>query len=563
VDVSHGLPQRVERGTALLSLCRRLASADVIGWETDQGTGLESHRERLLRRGDYIWGSFIKPERVDGFIVGVNPGDRSDELGRFPFAEGSVDDAVECAQRGLRVWRRVSRVDRAKAVRKYRDVLSKHQEKFAILVTRETGKPMWEARQEVIASIRAVDLLLEEGLALLEPRILNEREARSDYRPRGVVAILVPYNLPLLIPTLQACAAFLAGNAVILKPSKFTPGVGQGIAELMDRCRLPRGVFGMVQGSGTTIGQKLATHRGIDALLFSGGWSTAMALRRSTFERPELPTLYQCGGKGAALVFADCDIDRAVYEVLVGAFLTAGQRHNSTGRVIVTEEVAPAFVDALAKRTQAVNVGYGFSPSSFVGPLISENFRTRYRRYGRALAARGHLPVHEAGNRKVQGRKGFYVNPAIYRVDWKNGHAFINDEPPGPMVLVYTVKDWEEAVALHNKLVYRISTGLFVAPDFPELPEVIGRLKTGALNINRGTIGASLRLPAVGLGRSSNGIPGGIDLLRFLSTPRSTLVEVRAFDSSQAVPGINWDEDDDELGDPVSLEIELEPAPDL
>jgi len=179
---------------------------------------LEGHRERLLRRGDYVWGSFIRPERVDGYIVGVNPGDRADVLGHFPFSGSSVDDAVDAAQRGHRFWQRVGRVDRAKAIRKYRDHVNKHQERLAILITRETGKPMWEARQEVVASIRAVDLLLE-GIHLLEPRILNEREARSDYRPRGVVAVLVPYNLPLLIPTLHCCAALLSGNTVVMKPA--------------------------------------------------------------------------------------------------------------------------------------------------------------------------------------------------------------------------------------------------------------------------------------------------------------------------------------------------------
>lgn len=516
---------------------------------------MESHRERLLRRGDYIWGSWVKPERVDGYIVGVNPGDRSDVLGRFSFSESSVDDAVGAATRGGLVWRRVSRADRAKAVRKYRDGLNRYQERFAILITRETGKPLWEARQEVVASIRAVDLLLEEGMALLQPRILNEREARSDYRPRGVVAILVPYNLPLLIPTLQACSALLAGNTVVLKASKFTPGVGQGVAETFDRCKLPRGTFNLVQGPGTAIGQKLATHTGIDALLFSGSFNTAMALRRATFERPELPTLYQCGGKGVALVLDGCDIDRAVYEVLVGAFLTAGQRHNSTGRIIVVDHLYDRFVEALLHHAQRLSVGYGFEPDSFLGPVISENFRTRYRRYGRALVARGHEALSEAGNREVQGRRGFYVNPALYRIDWQNGHAFINDEPPGPTTLLYRVPSWEEAVALHNQLLYRVSTALFVTPDMPELPEIVGRLKTGSLNVNRGTIGASLRLPAVGLGRSSNGIPAGIDLVRFLSTPRSTLVETRAFDPAHAVPGVNWDDDED---DPISIEIDLE-----
>lgn len=518
---------------------------------------MDGHRERLLRRGDYIWGSFIRPERVDGYIVGVNPGDRSDTLGQFPFSLGSVNDAVESANRGLRVWQRVGRVDRARAVRKYRDSLNKHQEKFAVLIARETGKPLWESRQEVVAAIRAVDLLLEDGLQLLEPKILNEREARSDYRPRGVVAVLVPNNLPLLIPSFHCCAALLAGNVVVLKPSKFTPAVGQGVAEMMDRCRLPRGVFNLVQGSGSSVGQRLATHPEIDALLFSGSFASAMALRRSTFERPELPTLYQCGGKGAALVLDGAEVDRAVYEILVGAYLSAGQRHNSTGRVIVVDELADQLVDALERRASRLNVGYAFDRDSFMGPLISENFRTRYRRYGRALVSRGHRAIRDARNVDVDNLRGFYASPSIYEVDWRNGHAFINDEPPGPMVLVYRVANWEEAVRLHNKLVYRVSTSVFVQPDLPELPEIVGRLRTGALNLNRGTIGASLRLPSVGLGRASNGLPGGLDLIRFLSTPRSTLVEVRAFDPAAAVPGINWDDDEDLL-DPETLDVELE-----
>jgi succinylglutamic semialdehyde dehydrogenase len=504
-----------------------------------------AERDRLLRRGDYIWGSFVKPERVDGYVVGVNPGDRTDVLGRFPFSEAAVDDAVACAARGSVAWRRLSMAERASAVRKYREAVSRHQEKFAEIITRETGKPLWEARQEVVAAIRAVDLLLEDGLVLLEPRVLDEKEARSDYRPRGDVGIISPYNLPLLIPTLQCAAALLAGNTIVFKPSKFTPGCGQMIAEMMDRCRLPRGVFNLVQGSGSGIGQRLATHRGLDALLFSGSFATAMAIRRATFERPELPTLYQCGGKGCAIVLDDADMDRTVYEVLIGSFLTAGQRHNSTGRVIVTKGVHDAFCERVTRHANAVNVGYGFDDETFFGPVISENFRSRYRRYGRALIARGHNPLLPGGNREVQGRRGFYVSPSVYQVAWDNGHGFLNDEPPGPTLLVYKVSSWEEAVALHNQLVYRVSTSLFTNPDNPQIDEIANRLKTGSLNVNRGTIGASLRLPAVGLGRSSNGIPAGIDLLRFLSTPRSTLVERRAFDSSQAVPGTNWDRIDE------------------
>jgi succinylglutamic semialdehyde dehydrogenase len=178
---------------------------------------LRLHRQRLLRKGDYIWGSFIKPERVDGYVVGVNPGDRSDVLGRFVFSESSVDDAVSSATRGLSVWRQGTLAQRAAALRRYREALGRAQDRFASLITRETGKPLWESRQEVVSSIRAIDLLLEDGLALLEPRVISEAQARSDWRPRGVVGIIGAYTMPLLTPTLQVAAALLAGNTVVFK----------------------------------------------------------------------------------------------------------------------------------------------------------------------------------------------------------------------------------------------------------------------------------------------------------------------------------------------------------
>jgi succinylglutamic semialdehyde dehydrogenase len=507
--------------------------------------------ERLVRRGDYLRGSFVKPERIDGYIVGINPGDRSDVLGRFGFSESSVEAAVSAARRGFGVWRRCSLAERSTALRRFREALSKEQERFAALITRETGKPVWESRQEVVASIRVVDLLLDEGLGLLAPRVLHESDARSDGLPHGVVAVLAPYNLPLLHSTLQVLAALLSGNTVVLKPSKFTPGVGQGIAELLDRCRLPRGVFNLVQGSGTGIGQRLSTHPGIDALLFQGSYSSAVAIHKALSERPELPVLSQCGGKGAAIVLDGCSLDQAVYECIVGAYLTAGQRHNSTARVFVTKAIFDAFCDKLVRRAAAVNIGYGFDETVFMGPVISENVRSRYRRFGRALVAAGHTALLEAHDLDIAEKRGFYVNPALYWVNGRRSDTFLGEEPPGPVLLLYKVEDWQEAVQLHNQLSYRAAAALFVDPEHPDLAEMVRRLRTGALNINRGTIGSSQRLPSAGLGRASNGIASGIELLRFLARPRAMLVERRPFDASHIVPGVNWETDD------------LQDAPDL
>jgi succinylglutamic semialdehyde dehydrogenase len=499
-------------------------------------------RDRLLRKGDYIYGSFCKPESVDGYINGVNPGDRADVLGRFPFSESSVDEAVDFAGIGVRTWRRVAIADRAATVRRFRDHLLRFLEPTARLVTRETGKPLWEARQEIQAAVRSIDFLLEAAPALLEPQVLDNISARSDLLPRGVVGVLCPYNFPILIPTTHTVAAILAGNAVVVKPSKFTPGVGQALASLWDRCRLPRGIYNMVQGPGSVVGQRLVTHPNLDALLFSGSYNTATAISRLTSTRVELPVLAQTGGKGIAIVLDDADLDRAAYEVIVGAFLTAGQRHNSTGRVLVTDAIFDRFTELLVTRSSKLKIGYGTEQDVFMGPLISENLRTRYRRFCRKLTGQGHQALLEPGHVSPDSRRGFYAKPAIYRVHWDNGNPMLDTEPPGPALLVYRVSHWEEASALHNQAMFRGATSLFTQPTNPVIYEMQDRLRTGTLNINRGTIGSSVRLSAAGLGRSSNGHPSGIGILRFLTYPRSQLIEDRPLLEAQtALPGLHWE----------------------
>jgi acyl-CoA reductase-like NAD-dependent aldehyde dehydrogenase len=483
---------------------------------------LDTSRDRLVRKGDYVYGSFIKPASVDGYINGMNPGDRDDDLGRFPFSEASVDDAVVHARKASEAWRVSPMRDRERAVLRFRETLIRLQERLARLVTRETGKPLWESRVEIYNTLRAVDVFLQEAGDRLSPRKLDPH-VRSDRVPRGVVGVLCPYNLPVLTCTTRVVAAVLAGNAVVFKPSKFTPAVGQLLAEIWDRCKLPRGIVNMVQGSGSVVGKRLVGHPQVSSLLVASSFNTAMAIRRATFDRPELPVHYESGGKGVAMVLEDADLDRAVQEVMLGAFTTAGQRHNSTGRVIVHRAVYEAFVEVLVSRSAALQVGYGFDPDSFIGPLISSKLRERYRKYGRALASRGHN-VLLAGNSLRSGeRRGFYVSPSVYEINWRRGSAFMNEEPPGPTLLVYQVEDLDEAIALHNRATFRLVCSLFTQPS--RLPAIFPRLDSGAVHYNRGTLFTAPRLPSVGLGRSGGGLPGGLELLDAVTYPRTCLGE--------------------------------------
>lgn len=513
---------------------------------------MDDSRDRLVRKGDYVYGSFVRPEQVDGYINGINPGDRSDVLGRFCFSEASVDDAIDHARLAARLWRDVPLPDRATCLKRFRQAIAKGRERLVQMVTRETGKPVWESRSEVIETLKTLDVLLDRGLRALSPIILDDQPGRSDRLPRGVVAMLCPYNQPALITATYSAAAVLGGNSVVYKPSKFTPGCGQLIAELWDQCRMPRGVVNMVQGSGSGVGKRLITHPDIDALVVTGSFSTAMEVRRAIFDRPDLPVVYESGGKGVAVVLDGCDMDRAVYEVMTGSFLTTGQRHDSTGRVIVEQAVYERFTSMLVEQTRRLDVGYGFDSDVFMGPVISENSRSRFRRYGRALAQKGHRALLEGQSLTRTSQRGFYVTPAIHEVDWNGGSAFLNEEPPGPTLLVYPVRGLDEALALHNQAYYRLSCALFPSNDH-DLDYLSSRLRTGRLLINRATTTRALTLPAVGLGRAGSGSDNGVGLVEKLTYPRAHMTETRPFDATYTLPGTNWNEP------PASQLVDVEP----
>ena len=146
---------------------------------------MDKWRDRLVRKGDYVFGSFLKPGQVDGYINGINPGDRADQLGRFPFSESSVHDAVRRAAEGAAAWRSVGLNQRAQAVRRFRDALHREIDRGAGLITRENGKPFWEARQEIVNTIHALDLFLDDGMSLLAPMVLEGTGAAQGFEQRA------------------------------------------------------------------------------------------------------------------------------------------------------------------------------------------------------------------------------------------------------------------------------------------------------------------------------------------------------------------------------------------
>lgn len=463
----------------------------------------------LLKKGDYINGSFVKSAHTSGYINDGNPGDRSDQIGRFPFSLQNTKEAILFADEAQESWKEQSFTEKIRVVENFKKQLETRSKFLSHTLTREIGIPLWESKQE-IADTRAIieDLLLEASV------LFSDKEENVRLLPSGPWAMLTPFSQPLLIPSVFSCAAILMGNSVVHKPSKYTPGVGQAVAELWDHCKLPRALYNMVQGPGSHIGQYLISHPKIQGTLFAGSHSTAVDIQEKKLLPPHHQFLGFFGGKSSAIVTEYADLEQTAREVLSSAFRYSGQRPSSIARVFVTRPIFDVLVDTLAKSIDQIQVGNGFHKNSYFGPMISEHWRTRYHRYGHSLYSNGHNAIRQPENLENDFR-GYYVKPSLYQINWTNGSPVLHDEPPGPSLLIYETNDLEESIALHNRLHFRRAVSIFGNEAHLNLPDLLRKLKVGGVFLNQAPTDTGF---PIGLqGHCSNSAKWGKDLLRQLT----------------------------------------------
>ena len=514
----------------------------------------------FVRKGNYLNGSFVKLPDVDGYINSVNPGNLEDRVGRFPFTRSAVAPAVGFSRDAFPAWHKTRIEARAEPILRLRAQLAENIDLVAWTIARETGKPRWEAHAEVLATIKRIDVTLEEGAPLLQGWRPPGLAGGCEFHPRGVVAVLGTYAMPLLSPVAHIVPALLAGNTVILKPSKYVPAVGQIIAELMDRARFPRGVFGMILGNGKSVGARLADHRDVDALHLDGALETAQQLRKRLLRQPWKRQVFNACGRGTAIVLDDADLDKAAYEVAYGACLTAGQRRSSTARVIVTRKIADTFVDRLAQGLDSMRIGNGLTEEVFLGPLVSETARRRFLAYVRSVAKAGHEVIRK-GERVRREPGGYYVRPSLVRIDPGAWRTYPTAEDiVGPALEVFVADDFDDALSIHNRSISGLVTSVFTQSR-SLVEEARYQLRVGNVNWNRATVIISARLPLDGQRASGSGAPMGIFAVRTCAYPMSFVEDTRPFDPETVMPGIQWprldhSETGDHNGDAGGLEDE-------
>lgn len=466
-------------------------------------------------------------------LVSVSPADPHDEVGRFRIGDaGAVDAAVSRARDAFPAWRDAGLEARAKLLLRFAALARAHEEELARLVAREVGKALWDARAEARLVATKVEATLEHGLRFVAT-LEGGAGARATFHPRGVLAVLGPFNFPAHLPNGHLVPALATGNTVVFKPSELAPAVGAWLAARLAEAGLPPGVLEVVQGGAGT-GRALSLHPDVDGVLFTGSWAVGRAIREAVLDQPGKLLALELGGKNAMVVLDDADLAQAASEAALSIAATTGQRCSSTSRLFVARSVIDAFQDRLVKLVGGLAIGAPLDEGTFMGPLVSRAAHDRVECYRARVAEAGGEPVL----RRELALPPPYTGPGLVRFSTlAQTHPYQREEIFGPEAALYAFDDLDQAIDAVNDSEYGLVASVMSRSRAP-YDRAVGRVRCGLLNWNRGTIGASARLPFGGLGRSGNGRPAGAFSTIYCTFPQSHLESEAGFDPSTLPPGV-------------------------
>lgn len=500
-----------------------------------------SFKYEIKFKGDFLDGMFREPERISGQFYDISPADLNDQVMKVSFDYDHVDEACRIAKLAYPQWSRLTVAQRTEYLMRLKEMFIAREEQMAECISRDTGKPLWEAITEAKALSQKIDVTLQHSMKLVqEERLANALpgvEGVIRYKSRGVMAVIGPFNFPAHLPNGHIIPALAMGNTVVFKPSEQAPAVGQLYAELIQQAGFPRGVFNMVQGDGES-GRKLAINEDVSGILFTGSYDVGLRIKQETMTHYWKILALEMGGKNATVVWDDANMDKAIYETLIGAFLTAGQRCSCTSRVILHEKIADEFTDKFYQAAKKISIGHWQDPV-FMGPLINGTAVEKYLRF-QEIAKRENCESLMRGKTLDLPKKGFYVTPSINLVNgFKPESIYQKSEIFGPNVAIYRVNAFEESVNIVNSTGYGLVMALF-SKSKALYEEALVQANVGLLNWNRTTNGASSKLPFGGTGKSGNDRPSAHFAIQYCSVPMANLEDPTPFDATKVMTGLNF-----------------------
>jgi succinylglutamic semialdehyde dehydrogenase len=447
-----------------------------------------------------------------------------------------IDAAVESARKSFNIWSLLPIEKRIEFLNAYGEALKKSQILLTETLSKETGKPLWEARTEVQAMIGKIAISVEAHYNRC-PDVqhpLSAGTSLTHHKPHGAVAVFGPFNFPGHLPNGHIVPALLAGNTVIFKPSELAPAVAEQMISCWQTAGLPAGVLNLLHG-GRDTGAYLASHPLIDGLFFTGSWPTGRALLEKLAAQPEKILALEMGGNNPLIVTHVNNMQAAAYLTIQSAYLTAGQRCTCARRLIVPQGVeGDQFLEALIEMIGKITVGpYTDQPEPYMGPVITAAAATRILQEYNALQKNGGIPLVKM--RLLKPGTGL-LSPCLMDVTEVSDRR--DEEIFGPFLQVIRVLDFEHALIEANNTIYGLSAGLFSDKN-EDFAKFYTTVRAGVLNWNAPLTGASSAAPFGGIRRSGNHRPSAYYAADYCSYPVASIINDAVKMPSNLTPGLS------------------------
>jgi RHH-type proline utilization regulon transcriptional repressor/proline dehydrogenase/delta 1-pyrroline-5-carboxylate dehydrogenase len=462
---------------------------------------------------------------TDDRIPSVNPANPDEVIGSVCQAgREHIDQALEAAQKAFPLWRDLSPEDRAGYLFKAADIARKDIYRLSAWQILEVGKQWDQAYADVAEAIDFLEYYGREMLRLGKPRRMGRAPGEFSqlmYQPKGIAAVIAPWNFPLAISCGMTSAAMVAGNPVLYKPAGPSSVVGATLCRIYREAGIPDGVFNYVPGRSSVMGDYLVEHPAISLIAFTGSMEVGLhiiekAARVHPGQSQVKRVIAEMGGKNAIIIDDDADLDEAVREVLYSAFGFQGQKCSACSRVIVVESIYARFVERLVEGARALAIGPAEDPAYFMGPVVDERAQSTILKYVELARQEGRvLLCQEVPNH------GYYV-PLTIVEGITPEHRLAQEEIFGPVLAVMKVKDFNQALEWANSTRFAL-TGAVFSRSPRHLERASREFNVGNLYLNRGSTGALVeRHPFGGYKMSGVGSKaGGPDYLIQFLDPRT------------------------------------------
>jgi len=451
---------------------------------------------------NYIAGEWVEGEDA---TRNVNPSDTIDIVGLYAQANAAqLDAAVVAARAAFPAWSRTTPQERHDVLSRVSGEVAARRDELGRLLAREEGKTLPEAIGEVGRAAQIFDFFAGEAVRIQGEKFASVRpgvDVEVTREPVGVVGIITPWNYPIAIPAWKIAPALCYGDCVVFKPADLAPGSAHALAQIIVRAGVPKGVFNLVMGRGSLVGQAMLDHRHVDAISFTGSAATGRRVAAACANAMRKFQL-EMGGKNPLVVLDDADLATAVECAANGAYFSTGQRCTATSRLIVTPGIYARFAAALAERMRALVVDDALKPGVDIGPVVDRTQFDQdlsYVRIGRdegAKLALGGEPLNRA-------TPGFYMAPALF-VDADNGMRIAREEIFGPVAAMIPARDYEHALALANDTEFGLCAGICTT-SLKHASHFKRAIEAGMAMVNLPTAGVDYHAPFGGRKGSSLG----------------------------------------------------------